>query len=85
MDMLLKHFIELYHNLYSATTHLNIVARNNLYNHAIINWKTKTRKELDKSSIQILLSIFEDYDTNYTKSNTHHQYRYHILTVSIVN
>ena len=66
MDMLLKQFIELYHNLYSATTHLNIVARNNLYNHAIINWKTKTRKELDKSSIQILLSIFEDYDTNYT-------------------
>lgn len=64
--MLLKQFIDLYHQLYLATTQLNIIVINTIFKDSINNWKQQTKKELDKSSIQILLSLFEEYDTTYT-------------------
>ena len=65
MDMLLKSFIELYHNLYSATRKLNILVTNNITKDSINNWKNRAQKERGKSSIQIILSLFEDFDNDY--------------------
>lgn len=63
--MLLKHFIELYQKLYLATINLNKIATNNICKDVINNWKTQTQLDLYKSSIHILLSLFEEKDTNY--------------------
>lgn len=64
--MLLKQFIDLYHQLYLATTQLNIIVINTICKDIINSWKRQTKKELDKSSIQIILYLFEEYDTTYT-------------------
>jgi len=63
--MLLTQFINLYHQLYLATTQLNTIVINTICKDSINSWKNQAKNELGKSSIQILLSLFEDYDTEY--------------------